>query len=275
MRQNSKRDLIFLLLFQCSCAWVECPPARAAEGEADARSIPAAEVLAGVRTFFAQSACADGSFRPATDPNYPGLSDSAYSDLAPVTYAVVLHKTFGWKLPREDATREFLLARQQNDGAFINVRGTADPRSAQARMYNTTQGLVALHALGMKPKHDPLPVFDAVLKGDYNSLPAYMTSFFPLAYQASGRAFPAAADRRIRALMVPAEDGYLHEHVAATFHMVHYYRLVNEPQPKRDLILERVLHDQKPDGSWLLNQPARDRHATFDAVFVLRHLGGD
>src|SRR5207244_9137163 len=37
-------------------------------------------------------------------------------------------------------------------------------------------------------------------------------------------------------------------------------------------ILARVLRDQNPDGSWLINSPSRDRHATFDAVFVLRHL---
>jgi hypothetical protein len=38
-------------------------------------------------------------------------------------------------------------------------------------------------------------------------------------------------------------------------------------------MLGRVLRDQKPDGSWLLNPPSRDRHATFDAAFVLRQLG--
>ena len=30
----------------------------------------------------------------------------------------------------------------------------------------------------------------------------------------------------------------------------------------------RILRDQRPDGSWLLNMPSRDRHATFDAVFL-------
>src|SRR5260370_13353889 len=168
---------------------------------------PAAEVLAGVRGFFARTACDDGSFRPGVNPAYPGMADSAYSDLAPVTYAVILHKTFGWKLPHEAKTQEFLLARQQEDGAFRNERGTADPRSAQARVYNTTQGLVALHALGLEPRHDPLPVFAAVVQQEYKNLATYTTSFFPLAYQACGRPFPAEADRKIRALMVPAEDG--------------------------------------------------------------------
>ncbi|HZY87041.1 MAG TPA: hypothetical protein VFE78_19555, partial [Gemmataceae bacterium] len=151
-----------------------------------------AEVLDGVRSFFAKAARPDGSFRPGIDPDYEGISDSAYSDLAPVTYAVVLHKTFGWKLPHEDKTRAFLLARQHKDGAFFNVRGSVDPKSAQGRVYNTTQGLVALRALGVKPRYDPLPVFAAVLEGDYRTLPAYSTSFFPLAYAACGQPFPPA-----------------------------------------------------------------------------------
>ena len=70
-----------------------------------------------------------------------------------------------------------------------------------------------------------------------------------------------------------AADGYLHDHVAATFHAAHYYRLIGEPTPKAEAIVARMLRDQKPDGSWLLNLPSRDRHATFDAVFTLRQLG--
>src|SRR5262245_6425792 len=109
-------------------------------------------VLTGVRDFFAKAARDDGSFRPGVDPKYPGMSDSAASDLAPTAYAVILHKTFGWPLPNENKTREFLLSRQQADGgAFVNVGGTMDPKTAPARVYNTTQGLVALRALGSKP----------------------------------------------------------------------------------------------------------------------------
>jgi geranylgeranyl transferase type-2 subunit beta len=236
---------------------------------------PPAEVLAGIRGFFARTARPDGSFRPGIDPDYEGISDSAYSDLAPVTYAVILHRTFGWELPDEAKTRAFLLSRQQADGAFVNVKGTVDPKSAPGRVYNTTQGLVALRALGVKPKYDPLPLFAAVLEGDYKTLPAYSTSFFPLAYRAYGKPFPAAADRKLRATMTQADDGYLNDHIAATFHAAHYYRLLGERTPKAEAMLARVLRDQKSDGSWLLNPPARDRHAAFDACFVLRQLGGD
>ena len=94
------------------------------------------------------------------------MSDSAYSDLAPTVYAIVLHRTFGRKLPHEEKTKELLLARQRPDGAFVNKAGTVDPDSSAGKAYNTTMALVGLRALGVKPRHDPLPVFDVVLKED-------------------------------------------------------------------------------------------------------------
>jgi geranylgeranyl transferase type-2 subunit beta len=226
-----------------------------------------------LRRFYGKTARADGSFQPGIDPDYLGMSDSAASDLAPVTYAVTIHKTLGWKLPHEAKTAEFLLSRQKEDGAFVNVAGTYSPIAAEARCYNTTQGLVALHALGLKPRHDPLPVFEAILKEDYKSLPPYTTSFFPLAYLCAGRPIPRQADRSIRAQMVQDETGYLNDHIAATFHASHYYRLIGEDTPKSEEMVARILRDQKADGSWMLNMPSRDRHATFDAVFTLVHEG--
>src|SRR5437870_1998164 len=219
-----------------------------------------AQVLEGVREFFRKTALADGSFRPGIDPGYKGFSDTAYSDLAAVTYAVVLHKTFDWKLPDENKAIQFLLSRQQEDGAFVNVQGTADPKSSQARLYNTTQGIVALHALDKKPRHNPIPVLAAVLQEDYKKLPLYTTSFFPLAYLAYGTPFPKEEDQKIRALMTQDRDGYVRSHVANTFHLVHYYRLLGEEPPKAEAIVKRVLADQKADGSWNLNPPSWDVH---------------
>jgi geranylgeranyl transferase type-2 subunit beta len=163
-----------------------CRPWVAAEqlSHQDSGAPETAEVLAGLRSFFTKTARADGSFANGLDPHYRGMSDSAYSDLAAVTYAVTLHKTFGWKLPHEEATRRFLLSRQKANGDFFNVAGTVDPKSAEGRVYNTTQGIVALRALGEKPAHDPLRVFEETLQQDYKTLPAYSTSFFPLAYLA-------------------------------------------------------------------------------------------
>ena len=148
-------------------------------------------VLAGLHDFYARTARPDGSFANGLDPQYRGMSDSAYSDLAAVTYAVTLHKTFGWKLPHAEATQRFLLARQQTNGDFFNVAGTVDPKSAEGRVYNTTQGIVALHALGARPRYDPLRVFEEILQQDYKTLPAFSTSFFPLAYLAYGQPIPA------------------------------------------------------------------------------------
>jgi geranylgeranyl transferase type-2 subunit beta len=254
--------------------WAVSLAAEKNKGEQSALPAPG-DVLKGLKIFYVVTAKSDGSFTPGVDPQYRGMSDSVYSDLAAVTYAVTLHKTFGWKLPYEQATGKFFLSRQKESGEFYNVAGTVDPKSAQGRVYNTTQALVALRALGLKPNYDPLPVFADVLKEDYKTLPEYTTSFFPLAYAAAGVSLPADADRKIRASMIQAEDGYLNNHIAATFHAAHYYRLVGEPTPKADKIVERTLRDQKADGSWLLNMPSRDRHATFDAVFSLHQLGGD
>ncbi|QDU97803.1 prenyltransferase/squalene oxidase repeat-containing protein [Lignipirellula cremea] len=231
------------------------------------------KVKAGLRRFFAQTARPDGSFQPGIDPQYLGMSDTAYSDLAAVTYAATLHQTFGWKLPHPEATIQFLQSRQKKNGDFFNVAGTVDPESAAGRTYNTTQGLVALHALASRPLYDPLPVFEEILREDYKTLPPYSTSFFPLAYLCAGKPIPPLADRGIRALMIQDETGYMNDHVAATFHASHYYRLVGEEAPKSSEMVNRILRDQKPDGSWMLFMPSRDRHATFDAVFTLRHEG--
>ena len=51
--------------------------------------------------------------------------------------------------------------------------------------------------------------------------------------------------------------------------------IIGEEVPKGAAMLKRTLRDQKADGSWMLNTPARDRHATFDAIFIVRQLGED
>lgn len=236
-------------------------------------AVSAEDVLSGLRGFYAKTARPDGAFQPGIDPDYIGMSDCAYSDMAAVTYACTIHKTFGWQLPAEKETIAFLHGRQKPTGEFFNTAGTVDPASPQGKVYNTTQALVALRALGVRPRHDPLGVFEEILKQDYKTLPAYSTSFFPLAYLCYGKPIPEQADRAIRALMIQDEDGYLNDHIAATFHASHYYALVGDPTPKAEQMIARILREQSSDGSWLLNQPARDRHATFDAVFTLVHEG--
>src|SRR5437868_2165415 len=128
--------------------------------------LSAAAVIKGLQAFTKTTALPDGSFRPGVDTDYRGMSDSAYSNFAPVTYAVVIHRTFGWTLPHEEKTRDWILGRQQSDGAFTHTAGTVDAKSAQGRVYNTTMALMALHGLGVKPKHDPLSVFAKVMEKD-------------------------------------------------------------------------------------------------------------
>src|SRR5437016_8658234 len=106
------RFLVFALVLTAAFSWrAGCPAADSAPS-----TLKADEVLKGLRTFFENTAREDGTFQPGVDPDYQGLSDSASSDLAPTTYAVILHKTFGWKLPNEEKTCAFFVSRQQQDG---------------------------------------------------------------------------------------------------------------------------------------------------------------
>ncbi len=110
----------------------------------------------------------------------------------------------------------------------------------------------------------------------FQKLPWYTTSFFPLFYAALGKPFPEQYDQALRDLQVrnQKDDGYLGDHVAATFHMAHYFRLVGRPTPKAAQMVQRVLRDQRPNGGWNIKEPDWDVHACFDAVFILRQLGG-
>src|SRR5262245_29470665 len=99
MNQKTSLHLCFVCLLLMGFASAARAAARAAREPA-----PAA-VLAGVKDFVAKTARPDGLFRPGVAADYRGMSDSAYSDLAPVAYAVSVSKTFGWKLPHEEKTK--------------------------------------------------------------------------------------------------------------------------------------------------------------------------
>jgi prenyltransferase beta subunit len=228
--------------------------------------------------FIQQCARPDGGFNPSPDPAYAGRSDTGLSDLAAVTYAATLARTMGWRLPDSKHSVEFIQKHQQPDGSFVNLGGKMDLKSDLAILYNTVQGVVALRALGQRPKFDPEKVMDRFFAGQtFSKLPWYTTSFFPLFYAALGRSFPANCDRALREHQIKSqgEDGYLGDHVAATFHMAHYFRLLGQATPKATLIVKRVLHDQKADGGWNIKEPDWGVHACFDAVFILRQLGGE
>jgi prenyltransferase beta subunit len=221
----------------------------------------------------------DGGYSPSPDPSYPGYGDTSMTDMAAVAYAAILARQVDWPLKHKKKLAEFIQRHQQPDGVFVNHAGSLDPKSDLAVLYNTVQGIVSLHALGEKPRVDPVKVVDRFfVNGAFANLPWYTTSFFPLFYAVLGMDFPSeyrlALERHMTASQAP--DGYLQDHVAATFHLVHFYRLIGQPTPKAEAIVQRVLQDQRPDGGWqLAKDPRWDVHSCFDAVFVLRQIGGN
>ena len=234
------------------------------------------EVLESIKAFIAKTANPDGSFNPGTVNGYEGTSDTRASGIAAPAYATILSNTFGWQLPYQDKTKAFLHACQQSDGAFYAPTGNFDPQTPLAKLYNTTQAVVALRLLGEKPQYDPKPVIDYFFEEErFTKLPLYTTSFFPLFYSALDEKMPQHIDQAMRAYILreQKEDGYLQDHVASTFHAAHYFRCIGQPTPKAVEMVERVLKDQKSDGSWAIKHPDWDVHACFDALFVLRQLG--
>src|SRR5881396_4119028 len=116
--------------------------------------------------FIHRCARPDGGYDPSPDPAYEGNSDTKLSDLAAVTYAATLAKTMGWQLPHPERSLDYVQRRQQSDGSFIHLTGKMDPKSDAALLYNTVQGVVALRALGERPRIDPSKVLDRFFVGD-------------------------------------------------------------------------------------------------------------
>jgi geranylgeranyl transferase type-2 subunit beta len=233
-------------------------------------------LLGGIKDFLYRVANEDGSFRPGIDPDYKGTSDTGLSGIAAPTYATILCTTFGWSLPYPDRTKSFFISCQKPDGAFYPPTGSMDPDAPLSRLYNTVQGVVSLRLLESEPRYDPMPVIDYFFEGDrFKDLPLYTTSFFPLFFTAMKKTMPAYIDQKMRDYLIREQkaDGYLGDHVASTFHAAHYFRLIGEPVPRAKEMVDRVLNDQKSDGSWHLHKPAWDVHASFDALFILRQLG--
>ncbi|MGA2633088.1 MAG: prenyltransferase/squalene oxidase repeat-containing protein [Terracidiphilus sp.] len=227
--------------------------------------------------FIEQCLREDGGYSPSPDPAYSGFADTSMSDLAAVAYAAILARQVNWPLKHKKKSAEFIQRHQQPDGVFVNHDGKMDPKSDLAVLYNTVQGVVSLRALGEKPRVNPQKVMDRFFVDQaFSKLPWYTTSFFPLFYAALDTDFPSEYRLALERHMTEnqAADGYLQDHVAATFHMVHFYRLIGQPTPKGDAIVQRVLRDQRPDGGWQLKEDQRwDVHSCFDAVFVLRQIG--
>jgi len=236
------------------------------------------ELLNGVQVFINQVANKDGSFRPGINPDYKGTSDTGLSGIAAPTYATIISETFGWSLPHREKTIEFFISCQKPDGAFYPPTGSMDQNAPLSKLYNTVQSVVALRLLGVEPRYNPMPVIDYFFKSDaYKNLPLYTTSFFPLFFSALQQKMPDFIDSKMRDYLISEqkEDGYLGDHVASTFHAAHYFRLIGVPTPKASAMIDRVIRDQKEDGSWSLWEPAWDVHACYDALFILRQLADE
>ncbi len=121
----------------------------------------AAEILSGLQEFYKQTARPDGSFQPGVDPTYRGMSDSAYSDLAAVTYAVTMHKTFGWTLPHEAKTAEFLypLPRDPHLLSWGHLMPVVKTREHSPRLSLVLPGWVA--AVAYSPNGDRIATASA------------------------------------------------------------------------------------------------------------------
>ena len=236
------------------------------------------EISSRTLKFIRQCAREDGGYGASPDPSYPGNSDTALSDLAAVTYAAVLATTMEWQLPHPDKSVAFIQRHQQKDGRFVNLAGKMDAKDPLAVLYNTTQGVVSLRALGAEPQVDPAPVMREFFEADrYRKLPWYTTSFFPLFYAALKQPFPDDQKKALAEYLRSAQkdDGYIQDHVAATFHAAHFFRLIGKPTPRSAEMVNRTLHDQTKLGGWDIKAPDWDVHACFDALFILRQLGGD
>jgi hypothetical protein len=105
----------------------------------------------------------------------------------------------GWQLPQPKRSIEFIQQHQQPDGAFMSQGGDWNPASNLSVLYSTVQAVVALRALGERPKIDPVKVMDRFFVDKvFQKLPWYGTSFFPLFYASLGKPFPEQYDQALR-----------------------------------------------------------------------------
>ena len=149
--------------------------------ELQTSTLTPSQVLDGLRTFYKKSARPDGSFQPGVDPDISACRIRPTAIWPPVTYAVVSQN-----LRLEIAVR----GRDGTVSAFppaaerrlFQCRGNGRSGSPRRAGVQYDAGCGRTSRPGRAPRHNPLPVFEEILKQDYQTLPAYSTSFFPLAY---------------------------------------------------------------------------------------------
>src|SRR5690349_11842724 len=88
--------------------WLSLAPLGAVAAATRAAVVDEEEVVRQAWDFIVRCRRDDGGYAPSPDPSYGGNSDTKFSDLAAVTYAAVLARTFGRELPRPESSVAFV-----------------------------------------------------------------------------------------------------------------------------------------------------------------------
>ena len=153
--------------------------------------------------------------------------------------------------------------------------GNRNPKSDLSVLYSTVQAVVA-SGHWANARTDPVKVMDRFfVEQSVPEAAVVHNEFLSASTQPSESRFRNSTIGRARAASPQPKGRWLPGRPrGSTFHMAHYFRLVGQSTPKAAQMVQRVLRDQKPDGGCNVREPDWDVHACFDAVFILRQLGG-
>ncbi len=224
----------------------------------------------------------DGGVDPNPDRTYPGRSDTSFSDIAALAYALILEQTFGFRVLDRDKTLSLLRRCRGKDGLYHSIRRfKGKGETPYLRIYNTLQTLLGLRIIrgnvvapeGLAAAIRAVSGFYA--RGDYRKFPPYALDFLGQFHHVVKRPFPARMARAVSSEYLKRyADGEVAGHVASTFHYVRHALLTGQPLPAAPEILRRTLALQRRDGSFNnMPDPDWDVHATFDGCFIVRQLG--
>jgi len=224
----------------------------------------------------------NGGFMASGLSNFLGVADGKVSDIAPATYAAEIAMTLGVELPYPQKTAEYIQARQNPDGYFVNMTPLPGVATTTYAFYNTCVALRGLKALGKSPKYDPRRWLDNFIR-NRDKIGPYEPDFYANSYAAleddmKTDCFQKLADYLLATqdmetgwLMQPGvkEAGFpLERNNPFTFHAARFFHLAGKRIPMADKILETFMRLQETDGSWSMGNV----HGTFDASVTIRML---
>lgn len=236
----------------------------------------------GIASFLAGCLRKDGGVNPGPDPDYRGMSDTSFSDIAAPVYALILEETLGIGVLDRRKTLDFLKRCRGRDGLFRSIRRFRGNRAGpHLHLYNSLQALLGqriirrnrVDAAGLGLTVAAVRRF--YLRGLYRKFPPYALDFLGQFYHVVNRPFPKRMARAVTAeYLRKYRDAEVQGHVASTFHFVRHALLTRQPLPQARAILAKTLSLQRRDGSFnAMPDPAWDVHATFDGCFIIRQLG--